>query len=147
MKRTRLATFVVVAALTAGLVGSAAPAQANPSCTPGFWKNHVEAWPAGVSPDQTVDSVFTGADASLGSQTLLQALSFKGGDDLIGAERVLLRAAVASYLNATRFKNFKPDAATVIADTNAALASGDRDTIIAQAEHWDFLNNKRPCPL
>jgi hypothetical protein len=60
---------------------------------------------------------------------------------------ILLRAAVASYLNAVSFKNFKPDAATVIADTNAALASGDRATIIAQAEHWDFLNNKRPCPL
>jgi hypothetical protein len=41
-----------------------------------------------VSPDQTVDSVFTGADASLGSQTLLQALSFKGGNDLIGAQMI-----------------------------------------------------------
>src|SRR5919109_4005268 len=36
----------------------------NEGCTPGFWKNHVDAW-EGFSPDQTVGEVFTDAPDSV----------------------------------------------------------------------------------
>lgn len=55
------------------------------SCTPGYWKNHTDSWPAaGYSPSQKVGSVFAQAALypSLGSDTLHGALSFKGGSTI-----------------------------------------------------------------
>ena len=63
--------------------------------TPGFWKNHLDAW-TGYAPSQLVSSVFSGANAPQASATLLQALEFNGGSGVAGAERILLRAAVAA---------------------------------------------------
>src|SRR5574341_1243873 len=76
------------------------PAQ---GCTPGYWKNHLDAWgPTGFSPSQTVASVFGNAAAfpTLANSTLQQGLSFQGGSTLQGAAEILLRASIAAVLNA-----------------------------------------------
>jgi hypothetical protein len=118
-------------------------------CTPGFWKQpqHLDAWVT-YSPDQTLESVFDVPDAfGLDNVTLLAALDFEGGPTTADAAEVLLRQAVAALLNAA-----SPDVdyplteAEIIAQVNAALATGDRDTILALAEELDTFNNLF-CPL
>jgi hypothetical protein len=88
--------------------------------------------------------VFTGAGIYSGT-TLLAALSFQGGTGVLGATRVLLRAAVAAYLNSLSV-DFAFSTAQVVSMVNAALASGDRATILAVAAQLDTANNAG-CPL
>jgi hypothetical protein len=118
-------------------------------CTPGFWKNHLDAWvPTGFSPDQTLGSVFDAAGlGSLADDTLLTALSYPGGPDLVAAKRILLRHAVAALLNSAHPDvDFSLSTAEVITTVNAALASGSRSTILATAE--DLADaNEAGCPL
>jgi hypothetical protein len=118
-------------------------------CTPGFWKQpqHLDSWVT-YSPGQTLESVFDVPDAfGLDNVTLLAALDFEGGPTTADAAEVLLRQAVAALLNAA-----SPDVdyplteAQIIAAVNAALASGDRATILDLAEQLDTFNNLF-CPL
>jgi hypothetical protein len=116
-------------------------------CTPGYWRNHLGAWaPTGYSPGQTVGSVFANA-SPYAANTLNQAIRFGGGPGVSGAKMILLRAAVASLLNAAH-----PDVAfgssvgDVIAAVNAALGSNDRPTMLALASELDTANNQG-CPL
>jgi hypothetical protein len=114
-------------------------------CTPGFWKNSPGSW-VGYSPDQLVGSVFSLPNgvlsAQLGDDTLMEALSYPGGDNLVGAAQILLRAAVASLLNAAHPDvDFPRTEAEIIADVNAALATKDRATILALASALDADNN------
>lgn len=123
------------------------PTPGAQGCTPGFWKNHPNVWPAPYTPSQLVSSVFTGADPSLASATLIQALAFKGGPGVVGAESILLRAAVAALLNSADSSISYPlTTAQVIAQVNTALASGDRSTILALATLLDDDNNLG-CPI
>jgi hypothetical protein len=64
-------------------------------CTPGYWKNHTDSWTV-YSPSQSLSSVFAATPAVYSSTTLLQGLSFNGGNGADGASRILLRAAVAA---------------------------------------------------
>jgi hypothetical protein len=118
-------------------------------CTPGFWKQpqHLDSW-VGFSPNQTLESVFDVPDAlGLDNVTLLEALDFQGGPTIQAAARILLRQAVAALLNAASADvDFPLSVAEVIARVNAALASGDRSTILALAAELDRLNNLG-CPL
>ncbi len=112
-------------------------------CTPGFWKNSAGSW-VGYSPSQTVGSVFSmpGNLASLSGDSLMTALNYSGGNNLLGAARNLLRAGVASILNAEHPEvDFPRSAAEVIAEVNAALASGNRNTILSLATALDYDNN------
>jgi hypothetical protein len=124
--------------------------QPNQGCTPGFWKQdfHFSFW-VGFSPTQTVGSVFTGVLPSLASETLLDALQGGGGSGLLGAETILLRAAVAALLNSSNGSISYPfTTAQIINAVNAALATGDRDTILALATILDNANNGiGGCPL
>ncbi len=118
-------------------------------CTPGYWKNHTDSWPpTGYSPAQSVSSVFAAAGAyTQGSASLLDALSFGGGPGVEGGVKILLRAAVAGLLNASHpGVDYTTSAAALIADVDAALASGDRDTMLALASSIDADNNLG-CPL
>jgi hypothetical protein len=116
-------------------------APGNEGCTPGFWKNHPAVWQVYL-PGQTLASVFTGVDPSLANKTLLEALGFQGGPGVLGAQQILLRAAVASLLNAAHSNiDFPRTTAEVIASVNTALASGDRDTILTLATALDKDNN------
>ncbi len=117
-------------------------------CTPGYWKNHLAAWaPTGYSPSQKVSTVFTGAVATLADSTLLQALNFKGGNTLQGAQEILLRAAVAALLDAAHpGVNYPLTPAEIITQVNAALASANRSVILNLATILDGYNNAG-CPL
>ncbi|MDQ3627645.1 MAG: hypothetical protein M3419_02280 [Actinomycetota bacterium] len=154
-----------VAALMLAGLGLTAPANAvavgDDGCTPGYWKNHPENWQE-VKPgdllkfdhNSTAFPPFMPTDADLDGSgtddTFLAALSFKGGSGLVGAEQILFRAAVAAWLNAAyddadgfgyplRRKDFVPE-------VNAAIASGDRQTMLDLAAELDALNNLG-CPL
>lgn len=118
-------------------------------CTPGYWKNHPNAWgPTGYSPSQTLESVFDVPDAfGLDARTLKQALSFGGGPTVKAAAQILFRAAVAALLNAAHPDvDYPSTTSEIITSVNAALASNDRDTILALASELDAANNL-DCPL
>jgi uncharacterized repeat protein (TIGR01451 family) len=110
--------------------------------TPGYWKNHLESW-VGYSPNQSLESVFDVPDSlGLDDATLLDALSFKGGGGTKGAAQTLLRAAVAALLNSAHPNiDYPRSTADVIADVNAALASGSRSAMLALAAELDADNN------
>lgn len=79
--------------------------------------------------------------------TLAGALNYKGGSGVTGAARILLRAAVAALLNsANPDVDYPRTTAEVIADVNAALASGNRSTMLNLASELDADNNLG-CPL
>jgi hypothetical protein len=64
----------------------------------------------------------------------------------VGAEQILLRAAVAALLNSTSGIGYPLSTAAIISEVNAAIATGDRDTILALAATLDSDNNLG-CPL
>jgi len=135
-------------------VGDSADAQktweggGGQGCTPGYWKQpqHFDSWVGtGYTPNQTVGSVFT--NSGVASETLVQALAGGGGSTIQGAKTILLRAAVAALLNAgSSGVNYQFTTAQIIAETNAALASNDRATILTLAAELDAANNAG-CPL
>ena len=150
----------VVAILISALPVAASVAGDSEGCTPGYWKNHADSWQE-YSPTQTVSSVFSGAAGTpYANLTLMQALSLKGGPGVAGAQEILLRAAVASLLNAADDSEdglhllfpWRRDAVglngdpPLISTVNATLASGSRATIIGVAARLDAANNLG-CPL
>lgn len=129
------------------------PPPGDQGCTPGYWKNHLTAW-AGFDPNQTLGSVFDVPDSlGIDNDSLLTALNYGGGPGALGGAQILLRAAVASLLNAASGSvSFPLTVADVIAQTNAAfqtnaaLASLNRATMLNLASYLDGLNNLG-CPL
>ena len=113
-------------------------------CTPGYWKNHTDSWPpTGYSTSQSLVSVF-GANALAGS--LLDGLGFGGGSGVVGAKRILLRAAVSALLNsASPGVDYTRTTAQVIASVTTALG-GTREAMLALASALDADNNLG-CPL
>jgi hypothetical protein len=118
-------------------------------CTPGYWKqaHHFDSW-VGYTPSQTLESVFDVPDAlGMDSTTLVAALGGGGGPGVAGAAKILLRAGVASLLNASSSSvDFGWTTGEVITAVNAALASNSRDTMLALASELDTDNNAG-CPL
>lgn len=115
------------------------------ACTPGYWKNHLDAW-SGLTPDTALGDIFLfpAELSSYSDATAEEALSFTGGSGANGAARILLRAAVASVLNAYEFGG---DPIAVIDDVNTALATLTRSELIATAAALDAANNATACPL
>jgi len=121
----------------------------NEGCSPGYWKNQTQSWTTtNYSPTQILESVFdVPDDLGLDNTTLLQALQGNGGSSLTGAAQTLLRAAVAALLNAAHGDvDYTIKLQKIIADVNAALNSGDRNTMTKLASSLDKYNNKN-CPL
>jgi hypothetical protein len=119
-------------------------------CTPGYWRqaHHFDSW-QGYSPTTDLEAVFD-VPNSLGLDTtdLSVALTFGGGSGVDGASRILLRAGVAALLNASSDGvNYSLTTADVISRVNAALATGDRTTIINLANDLDQRNNTGVCTL
>ena len=129
---------------------SAPPPTGNQGCSPGYWKNHCDAWrQTNYRTDQSIQSVFSAASgySHLSHDALLDALSYHGGSDLDGAAGNLLRAAVAALLNSTHPRvAFPRTAASIVNDVNAALSSRNRDTILNLASSLDSDDNLS-CPL
>lgn len=122
-------------------------------CTPGFWKQrqHFQFWTAPYTTSTTIQSVFSNAagyvtakgSKPIGPMTLLEGLSLQGGSTIGGAVEILMRAAIAGLLNAASPDvNYYQSVASHIAAVNAALASGDRATILGVAGGIDFENNR-----
>lgn len=153
MRRFKFVSAVLAAA-TAGVLVSAVPAQAhgNEGCTPGYWKNHTESWEV-YAPSREMGDVWTFPTAldDYAVMTFEEGLSLKGGPGLDGAAQILLRASVASYLNAAHsgidypYRRFQNPLDLKVA-INAALASGDRQQMIDLAQTLDEANNLG-CPL
>jgi hypothetical protein len=124
-----------------------APPGDGEGCTPGFWKNHPEAWEGtGFAIDQTLGDVFDPAGlGAFADVTLLDALSLRGGSTVAGAKQILLRHAVAALLNSASL-DFGMSTAEVIAMVDEALASNDREEILAAADVLAALN-EAGCPL
>jgi hypothetical protein len=111
------------------------PPPGGEGCTPGFWKNHPEAFPTDYPASRTLGSVFTGLPAGYASLTLAQALELGGG----GLD-ALLRHAVAALLNAASDDvDYPLSAAEVITLTNAAIAVGG--DIEGTKDLFDEYNN------
>lgn len=147
--------------MLAGL-GLSSPASAvktgNEGCTPGYWKNHTQNWQE-VAPTDLLtfdhrsvkippfEPTSADLDGDAETDTFLDALSFKGGAGLVGAERILFRAAVAAWLNAAHEGLGYPlRRQAFVPDVNDAIASGDRQTMLDLAAELDSLNNLG-CPL
>ena len=156
----RLRSVCTAAALAAALVApvvAAGPAAATTTgttqgCTPGYWKNHPASWletPTQPIPtDKPLSTVFAATKRTgQGSSTMLQALSFRGGSGADGAEQILLRAAVASWLNSAHEGVAYPLVrSATLPRVNAALLSQDRAAMLALATELDTFNNLG-CPL
>ena len=127
---------------------TALPPPVLQGCTPGYWKQsqHFDSWKV-YTPSQKLSTVFTfpAQLTSFGNETFLQALQGGGGSGLDGAVTILLRAAAAALLNAQSV-GYPLSAASIISQVNTALASLDRDTILALATTLDNDNNLG-CPL
>ncbi|MGD6852655.1 MAG: hypothetical protein ACQCN6_11400 [Candidatus Bathyarchaeia archaeon] len=109
--------------------------------TPGYWKNHLSAWDGtDYSPHQNLQSIF-GLSAPSGS--LLDALSFKGGNGLDGAMRILARVAVAAVLNANSYgANYPLAANEIVQQVSTEFSSGSRASILSLATTLDNYNNQ-----
>ena len=98
--------------------------------------------------NQTLESVFElPAFPNIGSRSLLEALSFQGGDTVAAAVRILLRQAVAALLNAAHPNvDYPLTTAQIIANVNAAIATNNRSTILGVKDILAGFN-ERGCPL
>jgi hypothetical protein len=115
------------------------PPTGREGCTPGYWKNHTEDWPAtGYTVGQTLESVFD-VPNSLGidNVTLLTALSSGGG-----GVTALMRHAVSAILSAAHPEvDYPQTVSSIISAVNAALASGNAATIESLKNQLDSWNN------
>jgi hypothetical protein len=128
-------------------------------CTPGFWKNHPEAWPidpsTGYQLDTDLDLVsnFFIVPGQLAGDSLLEALKYRGGRGNLGAARILLRTAVAAMLNilhpAVQYRGHDfgiQDFGDLKTMVDNALSSGAREEMLELAELLDGYNNWY-CPF
>jgi hypothetical protein len=126
--------------------------------TPGFWKNHAkgkhDVWKyTAYGTDDTLGEIFSGVYCleDFGGFTLLEALSLRGSETISGAMEILLRAAVASLLNASFHEAmgnpigdggvYPYTTAEVITMVEDVLCSEDRAMILDLAGQLDALNN------
>jgi hypothetical protein len=118
------------------------PPPSGQGCTPGYWKNHLDAW--AKTPYKTtqyfnkVFGVSGNANAFSPDITLLAALD-NGGGDL----SALGRAGTAALLNASYGLNYGMTPAQVITAVKSAIVSGNFE---ATKTLLDDMNN-RGCPL
>lgn len=132
------------------------PQGCGQGCTPGFWKANADkkeanAWP--VNPDTLLGTVFTippclsGCSQNFANLTLRQALALQGGNDTCGKAETLLRIATGSFLNASSScVQFNLNAAALVAEVNAVLASCDPSQFTTESTRLDEFNNQG-CPL
>ena len=154
MKRTMAITVAAGALLMGTVAGPAAASeQADLGCTPGYWKQsqHFDSWEEArpnrlLTQGDSENRSFTPTGDRV-DDTFLMALGYKGGPGADGAERILLRAAVAAWLNAANETTGYPiRRAAFIPEVNAAIQSGDRARMLELATYLDGLNNLG-CPL
>jgi hypothetical protein len=119
-------------------------------CTPGYWKTpiHFADW-TDYDPSDEVGDVFTLPLCvdELASDTLLEALSYHGGNSTVEKAQILLRAAVAALLSAASPDvNYPRTVDGVLVAVDEALASCNASTMGTLATDLDRDNNLG-CPL
>ena len=113
--------------------------------TPGYWKNHTEAWYVWV-PEDTLGDVFD-VPSEIAGTSLLNALKFHGGPGVAGAIRILMRHAVAALLNieSPNVDWYGTTRETYVSElqdwVNTAINSDDRHYILDLADWLDEQNN------
>ena len=151
--RTKIQTIIITSILfftimlgTTGTVSANGNGRDPGGLTPGFWKNHKDAW-VGFNPSEPLDVHFDDLPEDIESKNLSDALRFKGGKGVEGAARILLRAAVAGILNYEYLGTDNPEFEypmtlnEIVSQVNSALASGDRDTMLSLKDRIDGYNN------
>ena len=128
--------------------GTTAGSEFATGCARNFWINNPDEWAAaGLSPNQTVGSVFSGADPSLASLTLLQAL--QGGNNYFYLNQTalqLIQEAIIALLNASHpGLNYPFTPEEIIAEVNAALASNNYIAMRNLIRKYYTANNFLPC--
>jgi len=169
MSMKKLAAFGIALALGSsamlGVPASADQGGNGEGCTPGFWKNHLDWKSYDDGTGATADDFVPDTDVedalridvpgtAFESTTAIQALNLGGGAGVTGATKILLRAAVASYLNADaaldfplrRFATGVNGEPSMQSELQRVLDSGKRSEILAYATYLDGLNNSN-CPL
>ncbi len=123
------------------------PVTSLQGCSHGFWKTPgADQWPDPYTHTTKLKDVFslppgTIADG-IGDDTLMTALSYTGGTGLANAAKILLRNAVAALLNSAHSGiNYPWSTSDLVAAVNAALASEDRDGMLALEAELDDDNN------
>jgi hypothetical protein len=115
------------------------PKDGGEGCTPGFWKNHPEEWPARFDPEDEFDEVFGVVIADDPDLTLGEALELGGG-----GENALARHAVAALLNAASGDvDFEFTVAEVINKVQEAIETGNIEEVKNELED----ENETVCPL
>lgn len=71
------------------------PCPGGEGCTPGYWKNHVDMWPAGIEPGTPFIDYLTIAGYTDVGFSFMDALTLKGGN-----VKALVRHAAAAVLSA-----------------------------------------------
>lgn len=127
------------------------PCDDGEGCTPGYWKQsqHLGSWePTGYAPADTLDPAFGYSEYyGYGTDSLLDALGFRGGGGDAGAARILFRAATAALLNATHPDvDYQYSADYIVGEVEYATGYG-RDAMLELAEQLDAWNNRGYCPL
>jgi hypothetical protein len=114
-------------------------------CTPGYWKqpHHFGNYPNPFFPGSSIGSEgFAPMHEHDANDTFVDALKYKGGKGLKGAEGILLRAAAAGWINTQVLDyGYVPVLADLVADVNFAIESNDRQTMLALAGIIDGHNN------
>jgi len=135
--RRTLALGLVTATFLGLLVPTVATAHVvKEGCTPGFWKNHPEAW-VGYAPTDSFEAV-VGRDVFDGDPTLMDVLGTGGG----GLE-ALGRAVVAALLSAAHPDvDYRFSEAQIISLFQQAFDSGSALRIDRLALRLDAENNR-----
>lgn len=153
MRKTLTTLLVAGLMLPIGLATSDVHAVniGNEGCTPGYWKNHTDNWEEATSSTTLFEANFRNINVPQ-TDTLLDALQYRGGSGLAGAERILMRAAAAAWLNAAHeglgypLRRYNVKAFGIVPAVNAAIASGNRQQMLKLARFLDEQNNLG-CPL
>jgi hypothetical protein len=156
-KLTTIAAAVSLAVVAGGL--TAAPAGAH-GCPSTFWKKQSKAYAKSPSwlyvkhPATRTTArarfkltknprlgVFRGFARPVARLRMQDALSLRGGQGLLGAHRLLARAAAAAYLNITVVHIYPVRFIRLKSIVKNALASKDRATIASWARELAAWNN------
>jgi uncharacterized repeat protein (TIGR01451 family) len=130
-------------------------------CTPGFWKNHPDCWCNSYEPDILISDVFSALHdppydtvddddrkSDFDTDTLADALRYRGGRGLAGSVRNLLRHATAALLNAcSSDTNYPISVQDVIELVNFGLDAPDIAVIQDVHTILAMWNEDSPCPI
>jgi uncharacterized repeat protein (TIGR01451 family) len=130
-------------------------------CTPGFWKNHPNCWCDPFRPDTLVSDVWTALQgppydtiddgdrkSDFDTDSLADALRYRGGRGLAGSARNMLRHATAALLNACSSDVGYPVSDAAVIDLgNYVLESGDPAMIQDLHALLSSWNEEFPCPI